>query len=237
MSKDTPARRGSHVDMPVAYAAVGASKLPDVVRFPPKGSTPYEESLRLGSGQPRFLTASSLLMTWGAQRGAGVTVEELEGDAPESYVGPEFASDGTPVAPKDREEEFAPDGTPYISAGTRARVTLPRGTAREVLVIYTINEPRRQGFAWGTADDEGAIGEQLFIVEHREDDSVWAIGRGFLEAPKAGLFGVKGKQALQVALDAITAQLQALLPGAMPDAVGAPELENSPQPGSAPEAD
>lgn len=217
MNSATPARRGSHVQMPVAYAAVGASKLPDVTRFPPAGTTPYEQSLRLGSGQPRFLTASSLLMTWAAQRGAGVSIEEQGGADAHGYAGPEFAADGTPVAASEREEHFAPDGTPYIEAGSRASVTLPGGTPREVLVIYTIIEPQRAGFAWGTVDPEGAVGEQLFLVEHRSDDSVWAIARGFLEAPKSGLFGRKGKQALQAALDAIPAQLQALLPGATAD--------------------
>ena len=230
--------------MPVTYAAVGASKLPDIVRFPPNGSTPYEESLRLGSGQPRFLTASSLLMTWAAQRGAEITVEELDSAQLDGYAGPGFAADGTPVAPTDHEEQFAPDGTPFIAAGTRARLALPGATAREVLVIYTISDARQVGFAWGTADDAGPVGEQLFFVEHREDDSVWAIGRGFLEAPKEGLFGRKGKQALQAALDAITAQLKALLPGATPengagqDAAERSELEAEPQagPDSTPEA-
>nr|WP_209706676.1 DUF1990 family protein [Leucobacter exalbidus] len=204
--------------MPVAYAAVGASKLPDITRFPPAGATPYEESVRLGSGQPRFLTASSHLMTWGAQRGAGVTVEELGGADSDTYTGPEFGVDGTPEAPVEREEHFAPDGTPFIAAGARARITRPGATPRDVLVIYTINEPRRAGFAWGTSDAEGAIGEQLFLVEHREDDSVWAVGRGFLAPAKVGLFGRKGRSDLQVAIDTVTSQLEALLPGAAPEA-------------------
>lgn len=234
--------------MPVTYAAVGASKLPDIVRFPPNGATPYEETLRLGSGQPRFLTASSLLMTWAAQRGAEIAVEELESATGAGYTGPEFAADGTPVAPKEQEEEFAPDGTPFISAGARARITLPGDRAREVLVIYTIGEARQIGFAWGTADDAGPVGEQLFMVEHRDDDSVWAVGRGFLDVPKVGIFGRKGKQALQASLDAVSAQLRALLPGATPDLIPEqdeqaeqtgledPGMEPHSEPGSTPEA-
>lgn len=233
MSEGRPSRRGSHVQMPVTYAAVGASRLPDIVRFPPNGATPYEETLRLGSGQPRFLTASSLLMTWAAQRGAEIAVEELDSAGTVGYTGPEFSADGTPVAPKEREEEFAPDGTPFITAGARARITLPGDRIREVLVIYTISEARQIGFAWGTADDAGPVGEQLFLVEHRDDDSVWAIGRGFLDVPKSGLFGRKGKQALQAALDAVSAQLKALLPGATPELNSETE---SPEPDSTPEA-
>lgn len=241
MSEGRPTRRGSHVQMPVTYAAVGASKLPDIVRFPPNGATPYEHSLRLGSGQPRFLIASSLLMTWAAQRGAKLTVEELESAGPEDYAGPEFADDGTPLAPKDREEQFAPDGTPFIAAGARARIALPGASARDVLVIYTLSDARQVGFAWGTADDAGPVGEQLFFVEHREDDSVWAIGRGFLAAPKSGLFGLKGKAALQSAIEAVTAQLEALLPGATSEGSAATDTAgadgDSPHaPGSTPEA-
>lgn len=207
------------MQMPVSYAAVGASKLPDITRFPPDGSTPYEESVRLGSGQPRFLAASSRLMTWAAQRSAGLEVEELGGADATGYQGPEFASDGTPAAAPVREEHFAPDGTPYVEAGSRARITFPGRSPREVLVIYTIVEARQAGFAWGTADSEGAVGEQLFLVEHREDDSVWAVGRGFLEAPKSGVFSRKGKQALQLALSTVVTQLEALRPGATPDPV------------------
>lgn len=240
MNEGTPARRGSHVQMPVAYAAVGASKLPDITRFPPEGMTPYEETLRLGSGQRRFLIASSLLMTWAAQRGAGITVEELGGADGNDYASPEFAADGTPAAAREREEHFAPDGTPFIAAGSRARITLPGGSPREVLVIYTVNEPAQVGFAYGTSSDDGAIGEQLFVVEHRDDDSVWAIGRGFLEAPKSGLFGRKGKQSLQATLDAVVTQLHALLPGAKvdsaPETTSGPELESGTAPGAAPEA-
>ncbi|MHA3724541.1 DUF1990 family protein [Leucobacter sp. HY1910] len=214
MTEGTPARRGSHVQMPAAYAAVGASKQADVVRFPPAGSTAYEESLRLGSGQPRFLIASSALMTWAAQLGAGMQVEHLGGADAQTYAGPEFGADGTPVAPAHPEEKFAADGTPYIAAGNRVRVTFEKNATRELLVVYTVDEPRRAGFAWGTVDTNGPVGEQLFVVEHRDDDSVWAVARGFLEASKDGLFGRKGKQDLQAALNSIVPQLRGLLPGA-----------------------
>ena len=209
--------------MPVVYAAVGASKQADVVRFPPAGSTSYEESLRLGSGQPRFLTASSALMTWAAQLGAGMQIEHLSGADPQVYAGPEFAADGTPEAPTQPEEKFAADGTPYIAAGNRVLITFEANATRELLVIYTIDEPRRAGFAWGTADTNGPVGEQLFVVEHRDDDSVWAVARGFLEASKDGLFGRKGKHDLQAALDSIMPQLRGLLPGAASRTAGEPD--------------
>ncbi|WP_241156234.1 DUF1990 family protein [Leucobacter chromiireducens] len=214
MSAGNGSRRASHVDMPVAYAAVGASRAPDLLRFPPDGSTPYQEELRLGSGQERFLLASSLLMTWGAQRGSGATVHENERGTGSAYQGPQFDRDGVPQAVTETEEHFGPNGEPFVVAGTRATLIVPGNEDREVLVIYTITEARVIGFAWGTSDERGAVGEQLFTVELRDDDTVWAVARGFLAAPKGGLFGLRARAEVRGAVAAVRAQLAALLPGA-----------------------
>lgn len=218
--------------MPVTYAAVGASKDRDLLRFPPEGTTPYEETLRLGSGQERFLAASSLLMTWGAQRGNGVRVTEVEQGSGEFYSGLDFDADGIPQAASAVEEHFGPDGEPYVTAGTTATLQAEGRAERAVLVVYTINEERRVGFAWGTRDEAGAVGEQLFTVELREDDTVWAVARGFLMAPKSGILGLRAKADLRQALDAVKAQLQALAPGGRkPEAERAGAELSAPDPG------
>ena len=206
-------RRRSHVEMPVAYAAVGASKAPDLLRFPPEGSTPYEEELRLGSGQDRFLVSSSLLMTWGAQRGAGVRVTDVDRGDDDAYVGVAFDDRGQPESAPEREEHFGPDGEPYLVAGTTAVLAAEGEDPRSVLVIYTVEEERRVGFAWGTRDERGAVGEQLFTVEHRDDDTVWAVARGFLIAPRSGLLGLKARADVRGAIEAVKRQLEALAPG------------------------
>lgn len=214
--REPAVRRASHVEMPVAYAAVGATKSPDVVRFPPEGATAYEQALQLGSGEERFILASSALMTWGAQRGAGLAVDDVSRGSGSAYAGPVFDDDGVPQAAGEREEHFAPDGEPFVVAGTTA-VLRERGRAdRGVLVIYTIEEERRFGFAWGTTDEEGAVGEQLFVVEQREDGTVWALARGFLSAPRSGLLGIKARSELRAAEESVERQLAALLPGALP---------------------
>ncbi|MFT4231921.1 MAG: DUF1990 family protein [Leucobacter sp.] len=214
MSKKEQPKRSSHVEMPVAYAAVGASKLPDLMRFPPEDSTPYEEELRLGSGQERFLLASNLLMTWGAQRGGGVLVEDVVRGEGSHYAGLVFGRDGVPQAADTVEEHFGPDGEPYVVAGTTATLRAEGQDPRGVLVVYTVAEERRVGFAWGTSDENGAVGEQLFLVEHRDDDTVWGVARGFLFAPKNGLLGLKARSDIRTAIDAVSAQLAALAPGA-----------------------
>ncbi|QIM18553.1 DUF1990 family protein [Leucobacter coleopterorum] len=189
MSSTENNRRSSHVEMPVTYAAVGASKLADVVRFPPEGTESYSEALQLGSGQERFVAASSLLMTWGAQRGAGIEVSEIARGSEEAYVGPEFDESGHAQGLRVREEQFGPDGEPYIVPGTSAVFSVAGQAPRSVLVVYTVEEDQIVGFAWGTCDEDGVVGEQRFTVEIREDQTVWAVARGFLASRGAGYLG------------------------------------------------
>jgi uncharacterized protein (UPF0548 family) len=40
-------------------------------------------------------------------------------------------------------------------------------------VIYVIDEPRRWGFAYGTLPDHVERGEERFLIEWLDDDSVW----------------------------------------------------------------
>jgi len=40
-------------------------------------------------------------------------------------------------------------------------------------VVYVIDEPRRYGFAYGTLTQHVVAGEERFLVEWRDDNSVW----------------------------------------------------------------
>ena len=40
-------------------------------------------------------------------------------------------------------------------------------------IVYTIDEPRRFGFAYGTLPRHAEKGEERFLVEHLDDDTVW----------------------------------------------------------------
>jgi uncharacterized protein (UPF0548 family) len=40
-------------------------------------------------------------------------------------------------------------------------------------IVYVLDEPRRFGFAYGTLPDHLERGEERFVIECREDDSVW----------------------------------------------------------------
>lgn len=240
---EAPLRRASYVDHDVVYASVGASAAPDLLRFPPAGTTPYAHELRIGSGAERFLMASSVLMTWGAQRAIGVEVTDVRQSDEDQYEGVVFDADGTPAAAPEAEVRYGPDGEPFLTAGTTAVLVWPAAAgagARKVRVVYTVDEQRRVGFALGTADAEGAIGETVYAVEHRDDDTVWATARGFCSAPVNGVFGLKAKAAVKQEQQRVDRVLGALVPGvaqaaqtadAESDAPAAIEAETGEAPG------
>lgn len=211
-----PQRRSSHIDHGVVYAAVGASGDPELLRFPPGDSTPYEFEQRLGSGEQRFLVASSALMTWGAQRGVGIRVRDVDHGDGGRYAGVAFDERGTPQPLADPELQYGPDGEPYVTVGTTVTLHWPDGRApRRIRVLRTVNEAQRVGFAWGSADAGGVTGEQLLSIEFRDDGTVWAVARGFHWAPEGRLLG-SGKGALKQADKETRAQLAALATGVAP---------------------
>ena len=53
------------------------------------------------------------------------------------------------------------------------------GIEARCVVIYTVDEPRRRGFAYGTLAGHPESGEQLFLVEHCADDTVSLTVRAF----------------------------------------------------------
>jgi uncharacterized protein (UPF0548 family) len=179
-------RRSTFTDQSVTYGAIGATLAPDLLRYPPEGYRPAEDSVRLGSGVERFERAAESLMTWGIQRGAGLEVVDVSAGTGAQYPGIVYDADGTPLAeqPAPRaEDRYGADGTPYITAGVTATLRR-RGRFRHhgtpVLVVYVVDEPGRIGFAYGTTADGPESGEESFILEHRDDDTVWLTIRSLL---------------------------------------------------------
>ncbi len=216
-ASDAPLRRESYVEHDVVYAAVGASAAPDLLRFPPEGSTPFAHELKLGSGAERFLTASNTLMTWGAQRAVGIEVLDVREGGDDRYAGVRFDSAGTPELAPVADVRYGPDGEAFLTAGTTASLSSRGGqSVRKVRVVYLVDEPRRIGFALGSADEAGVVGETAYLIEHREDDSVWALSRGFHWAPENGLFGLKARSAMKAAEKDAEHLLAVLAPGAAP---------------------
>ena len=210
-------RRSTFTDQSVTYGAIGATLDPDLLRYPPAGFRPAEDSVKLGSGKDRFDRAAEELMTWGVQKGAGFEVVEVSPGTGAQYTGIAYDPDGAPLAeqPAPRaEQRFGPDGTPYVSAGMTATLK-PRGRRRArgipVLVVYVVDEPERIGFAYGTTGDAPESGEESFILEHREDDSVWLTIRSVLQ-PNGGLRRLFAPAVRKRRRELTTRELRALHP-------------------------
>jgi uncharacterized protein (UPF0548 family) len=65
--------------------------------------------------------------------------------------------------------------SPAATPGTVLLLSLGIGPLRlqaPCRVVYTVNEPRRQGFAYGTLPGHPETGEEAFIIEHHDDDTV-----------------------------------------------------------------
>ncbi len=186
-------RRGTFRDDTVDYAAVGATHAPDLMQYPPERSIPAEQSWRIGSGAERFQSAGESLLSWTAQRAAGLTVEDVRPAPGPAYAGVSFDADGNPIAPskRDVEQRFDAEGTPFVGPGmtlrVHGRVASMRADA-ELRVISVTEEKRRVGFVLGTVGGSVVSGEESFDIEWREDnDEVWFTVRAF-DAPNSLLY-------------------------------------------------
>ncbi|MFT4229161.1 MAG: DUF1990 family protein [Microbacterium sp.] len=185
-------RRGTFTDDTVDYAAVGATQAPDLMGYPPERSIPAEESWRIGSGEARFQAAGEALLSWTAQKSAGLTLSDVRPASGPMYSGVSFDAEGHPVAPTrtEADQRFDADGTPYVGAGTtvhvRGRVKGMKADA-ELRVIFVVEEPRRVGFALGTVEGSVVSGEESFMLDWRDNDEVWFTVRAF-DAPHALLY-------------------------------------------------
>ena len=187
-------RRGSFRDDTVDYAAVGATQALDLMQYPPERSIPAEESWRIGSGEARFHTASDALLSWAAQRGAGLELKDVRPASGPMYSGVSFDAEGNAIAPSrsDADLRYDADGTPYVGAGTTIRLdgrVKGMQADAQLRVIFAIEEPRRVGFALGTVSDSVVSGEESFMVEWNDNDEVWFTVRAF-DAPASLLYRV-----------------------------------------------
>mgnify|MGYP000943678983 CR=1 FL=1 len=177
-------RRQSFTDDTVDYAAVGATQADDLMQYPPQKSLPAEEAWRIGSGEERFVAASEALLSWAPLRAGGLSITDVRPAAGPTYTGVAFDGEGAPIVPSrtKSDQRFDADGTPFVSPGAgvrlHGRVDGHRADA-ELRVISVIEEPRRVGYILGTVGHSIVSGEELFILEWRENDEVWFVVRAF----------------------------------------------------------
>lgn len=169
----------------VTYAAIGATQSPDLLRYPPAGYRPIEKRRRIGHGDARFEYASLAALTWGIQRNSGFHVHLA--DAPPhvseaSYTPVSFDESGRPIIPASLNEDevvYSEEGTKVVAPGDTALLGIWLGIKFPVRVIYVVNEPKRRGFAYGTLPGHPEDGEECWMVEQRDDGSVWITIRAF----------------------------------------------------------
>ena len=133
---------------------------------PPDGYRHLAVREVIGSGRATFERAADRVLAWGMQEGAGLDV---------------VASD----------EVARPGAVVVVTVGLGpVRVTAP------CRVVDAFREERRAGFSYGTLPGHPVSGEESFLVEYREDDSVTASVTAFsrparwftrLGAPLSGL--------------------------------------------------
>ncbi|MEP6478833.1 MAG: DUF1990 domain-containing protein [Rhodoglobus sp.] len=149
----------------VSYAAVGATQAPDLMQFPPEGYRPVERRARIGHGDARFEFAWVAAMSWGIQRGSGFRIRHADrpGGQPEHVL-------------------YGPDGTELLMPGDTVELVIPLGpfgVRAPARVVYVVDEPTRKGFAYGTLPGHPEDGEEAFVVDQRDDGSVWITIRAF----------------------------------------------------------
>lgn len=172
----------------MTYGAVGATQASDLMTYPPEGFTPAESRSRIGHGDQRFETAVVQALTWQIQERSGIRVhvEDTPVEDEVRYNPVTFDEHGVPIAPAyigtPRVEKYAPDGTPLLTAGTTATLTMHafgQTVHAPVRVVAIIDEPDRKGFAYGTLEGHPVSGEESFVVERTADGSVWLQVRQF----------------------------------------------------------
>ncbi|MBL0748396.1 DUF1990 family protein [Nocardioides baculatus] len=109
---------------------------------PPPAYRLIDHERLLGHGRERFDRAARTVMSWEMHRRAGLTVRASSRDVVEGSVA-------------------------VIRIGTRHL-----GLDAPVRVVYVVDEPGRQGFAYGTLAGHPERGEEAFVVELRDDESV-----------------------------------------------------------------
>jgi uncharacterized protein (UPF0548 family) len=108
----------------------------------PSGYRHLRRTVRIGDGLETFETSANALLGWQVQLRAGLR-----------------------VASSSRRAE--PGAVVRLGWGAGPlRLTAP------CRVVYAVDEPRRRGFAYGTLPGHPESGEEAFVVEHHDDESV-----------------------------------------------------------------
>lgn len=136
------AEMSSALERRLTEAALTYAEVGQTAGSLPQGFRHLRRSQVIGAGTAAFAAAAGVLLSWRVHTGAGLRV---------------IAS--RPVA----------EPGMVVMLSTRAG---PIRIAAPCRVVYTVAEPRRQGFAYGTLPGHPESGEEAFIIEHQPDDTI-----------------------------------------------------------------
>ncbi|MFC0674984.1 DUF1990 family protein [Brachybacterium hainanense] len=139
---------------PLTYPEVGGTLRADLVDRPPPGCRAVERRVRIGEGEAAWRAAAEEALRWGIQRRSGIRVAPARPGALE--LGDDVVM-RVPLWPRD---------VPCRVVLTVDEEPGPGGTAV-------------RGFAYGTLPGHPERGEEVFLLEHEPDGSVWLRIRAF----------------------------------------------------------
>jgi uncharacterized protein (UPF0548 family) len=144
------------------YDAVGTTRYDET----PQGYHRLEYQARLGAGDEVYAQAGAALMSWRMHRAAGL-----------------------PMTATDTPPRIGTNSLGRMGAGIligRLRTLSPLGAAGLPVpcrVVWTVDEPDRIGFAYGTLEGHPASGEESFVVT-RDPDGVHITIRAYSRAAR-----------------------------------------------------
>lgn len=156
----------TYPNAPVTYGAVGATRGSTFTVLPPEGFRRVERSARIGHGDERWAFARQQILSWGVKRRSGFGVTLLPRDPLGSLLDLSHDDDALP--------QVRPGDTIVLSVGRG-----PFRAHEPVRVVYVVDQPTVAGFAYGTLEGHPLRGEESFMIERRDDNSVWITIRSF----------------------------------------------------------
>jgi uncharacterized protein (UPF0548 family) len=182
-------------NLPLTFDATTATVTTDFPASAPSGYRVFERAVPIGDGDARWQFARRAALSWGIKTRSGFEVRRpAGGDAP--------VGTNDPVTVGESVWLIAHIG--------------PLRVREPVRVVAVVDEESRQGFAYATLRGHPVRGEEAFLVERRDDGSVWLTIRSISRAAR-GLWWPLSP-ALAVAQRVYRGRYFRALAGPLPDA-------------------
>lgn len=117
----------------------------------PGGYNHLYRRMRVGTGEAAFHAAADAVLSWRMH-------------------------EGMHVRPQADRPRAVPGARVWLHLGLTARLNILRAPCE---VVWAVDEPRRQGFAYGTLPGHPERGEEAFIVDRDVEDAVWLTVKAF----------------------------------------------------------